>query len=100
MLMLAGTFRIPPGKLDAARPALKHLVDETRAEDGCLIYTFASDVHDETILRVFEIWRDEAAWRAHDKAPHLVTWKQEREKLGIGERNLTIYEIKSSRPLA
>ncbi len=67
--------------------------------DGCLIYTFASDVLDPTILRVFEIWRDEAAWRAHDKAPHLVTWKAEREKLGIGNRNLTIYEIKSSRPL-
>src|SRR5215468_6361726 len=99
MLMLAGTFSIPPGKLEAARPHLKDLIEKTQAEDGCLIYTFASDVLDPTSLRVFEIWRDEAAWRAHDKAPHLDDWRKAREKLGVGGRNLTIYEIKSSRPL-
>ena len=81
MIVLTGTIRIPADKLDQARPLMKAVIEETRKEDGCLFYSFGEDVLEPGVIVIGEAWRDAGA------------------ELGVFDRQLTVYEAVSSRPL-
>ncbi|TSE00209.1 antibiotic biosynthesis monooxygenase [Mesorhizobium intechi] len=98
MLLIIGTIRLPAGKLEEARPAMEGMVLASRAEDGCLEYSYARDVLDAGLIRVTEVWRDRAALDAHFRAPHLAEWRASWPALGIGERNLVLYEAGERMP--
>jgi quinol monooxygenase YgiN len=51
------------------------------------------------LIRVFEVWRDQAAIDAHFKAPHMATWRAANAELGVFDRKLTLYEVASERSL-
>jgi quinol monooxygenase YgiN len=99
MIVLTGSIRIPADKLDAARPLMRVLIEETRKEDGCLSYSFGQDVLDPGRIVIAEAWRDEDAVRAHLGAPHFIAWRDAGDSLGVTDRQLTIYEVSSSKPL-
>lgn len=44
MLLITGTVRLPPENLDLARPIMAAMLHASRAEDGCLDYSYAEDV--------------------------------------------------------
>ena len=50
------------------------MVAASNAEDGCLAYSFATDVLDPTVLHIVEKWRDEAALAAHFATPHMAAF--------------------------
>lgn len=98
-ILIAGTVRVPPENLDAFRPHMEAMLTASRAEDGCLTYSYAVDVQDPGLIRVFEAWRDQAAIDAHLKAPHMATWRAAWPPLGVSDRRLSLYEVASERPL-
>lgn len=98
MLVIIGTIRLPAGRLDEARPAMEKMVSASRAEPGCLVYSYAQDVFDAGLIRVTEVWSDRAALEAHFGAPHLAGWRASWPALGIGERNLMLYDAGEARP--
>src|SRR5690606_30067336 len=61
MLLIVGIVRLPPERLDAARPVMRRMVEHSRAEDGCEGYAYAEDVLDPGLIHVTELWRDQAA---------------------------------------
>ncbi len=96
-VILAGTVRFPIDKLDNARAVLMEMVRHSRAEDGCIAYSYAEDLIEPGLIHVFEIWRDQGALDAHHAAPHFVQWKAERAALGLTDRKMSLYEVASSR---
>ncbi|MER9163038.1 putative quinol monooxygenase [Mesorhizobium sp. M0715] len=92
MLLIIGTIRLPPNKLEEAKPAMERMVSGSRAEVGCLEYSYAQDVFDAGLIRVTEVWSDRAALDAHFRSPHIADWRASWPALGIGERNLVLYE--------
>ena len=98
-VVVAGTFRIPPEKLGDLRPHLEAVIAATRAEDGCLIYSYAVDVQDPGLIRVFEHWRDHAALDAHFQTPHMTAWKEVRAPLGFHDRAISVYEVGTVREI-
>ena len=99
MIVLTGTIRIPADKLDQARPLMKAVIEETRREDGCLFYSFGEDVLDPGKIVVAEAWRDEACLGAHLGSAHFAAWRDAGAALGVADRQLTVYEAVSSKPL-
>ena len=99
MIVLTGTIRIPADRLDAARPLMKAVIEATRAEEGCLFYTFGQDVLDPGLIVVAEAWRDEACLGAHLGSAHFAAWRDAGAALGVADRQLTVYEAVSSKPL-
>jgi quinol monooxygenase YgiN len=91
-ILVLGTVRLPPGRLDAARPAMAAMIAASRLEDGCLEYTYAEDVLEAGLIHVKEAWRDREALRAHFESPHLHAWRATWEGLGISDRHLFLYE--------
>ncbi len=99
MLLIVGTVRLPPDKLDASRPAMEKMVAASCAEDGCLEYGYAEDVFDAGLIHVKEVWRDQAALDRHFASVHIAQWRAAWPELGIGERKLRVYEVGEPRPI-
>jgi quinol monooxygenase YgiN len=92
VLVITGTFRIPPGNLDAARPFMTAMIAASRAEAGCLHYSYGEDVLDAGLIHVSEQWVSREALAAHAVADHIKAWRACWPALGIGERDLTLFE--------
>lgn len=71
MLIIEGWLHFAPGEIEKFSQAARIMVEETRKEEGCLLYFFARDMNDPDILRITERWSDEAALDAHSKSPHM-----------------------------
>jgi quinol monooxygenase YgiN len=98
MLLILGTFRIDPDRLDMARSVMAAMIVASRAEDGCIDYVYAEDVLDRGLIHVKELWADEAAFARHVAAPHLSAWRATWPDLGIRDRNLRRYVVGASEP--
>ena len=98
-LVIAGTVRVPPENLERFRPHMEAMLAASRAEDGCLTYSYAVDVADPGLIRVFEAWRDQAAIDAHFQTPHMAAWRAAWPQFGVSDRNLSLYEVAAQRPL-
>lgn len=92
MLIVAGTIRVPAVRIDEFRPHMHAMLQASRKEDGCLEYSYAEDVYEAGLFRVFEIWRDEAAFEAHKQTEHLAAWRATWPNFGVSERRLFAYE--------
>lgn len=98
-VLIAGTVRVPPDNLTRFRPHMDRMLAASRAEDGCITYSYAVDVQDAGLVRIFEAWRDEAALQAHFKAAHMAEWRAAGADFGLSDRNLSLYEVATERAL-
>jgi quinol monooxygenase YgiN len=96
-VVLAGSFRVPPEKLAALKPHTLAVIAASRAEAGCLAYSFGADLEDEGLVHVFELWADQAALDAHYQTPHMDAWRRAREALGFHDRRMVNYPVADGR---
>lgn len=93
MLLILGTVRLPPERLDPARRAMARMISASRAEDGCEEYSYAEDVLEPGLIHVKEVWRDQVALDRHFSSEHLAAWRATWPELGITDRNLRVYDV-------
>ena len=96
-LLIAGTVRVPPENLERFRPPMLVMLTATRAEDGCLDYSYAEDVAEPVLIRVFEAWTGQDKLEDHFKAPHMAAWRASWPQFGVSDRKLFAYEVASQR---
>lgn len=99
MIQINGTITMGDDFDEAALPALIEMMLASRAEDGCLDYTFARDVSDPNTLVLFERWRDRAALEAHGKSAHMAEFQKVMAANPPRARDLRIYETEEGQPL-
>lgn len=92
MIIVMGTFRLPAENLAAALPMAERVVAATRAEDGCIAYSYAQDLFDPGLIHVSEKWRDRAALAAHFRSAHMQAWIAERGDLQLSDRDIRVFE--------
>jgi len=98
-VIIAGAVRVPPENLARFKPHMERMLAASRAEDGCLTYSYAEDVAEPGLIRVFEAWRDQAALEAHFQAPHMAEWRAAWPQFGVSDRQLRLYEVAAERAL-
>jgi quinol monooxygenase YgiN len=99
MIIVAGTVRVDPAKREAARGVMEKVITASLAENGCVEYSYAVDVLDPSVVRVFEVWRDRETLQRHFQMPHLSEWRAAWPSFGITDRKLAIYEVSATTPL-
>ena len=77
---------------------MRAMIEASRAEPGCLAYSYAMDVVQPGLIHVLERWADQAALEQHFASPHIRTWREAWPQLGITNRNLVLYEVGHGRP--
>jgi quinol monooxygenase YgiN len=99
MILLAGTVRIAAGQRGAALMPMRAMIEATRAEPGCLAYSFAFDALDDHLVRIFEVFRDEEALAEHRASAHMAAWRASWASAGISDRDMSEYRVASSREI-
>ena len=92
-LAVIGHFRLPRERIAEAREAMARVIEATRAEQGCIAYSYAEDALETGLFRVTELWESRAHLAAHFKAPHMLRWVEERAALGLFDRQIAAYEL-------
>ncbi|HEY5072668.1 MAG TPA: putative quinol monooxygenase [Caulobacteraceae bacterium] len=98
-LIVAGTVRAPPGHIARLRAPMLEMVSATRAEDGCIEYAYAEDLLEPGLIRVVEIWRDEAALGSHFRSAHMARWREAWPSFEVTDRRLSLFRVTQQRPL-
>ncbi len=99
MVIIMGTVRVDPARLDAARPAMAAMVEASRAEVGCRCYAYSEDVLEPGLIRVSEQWADREALDAHFKTPHMAVWRAAFAEIGISDRRLEVFDAGEPGPI-
>lgn len=99
MLLIVGTIRLPPERMTDAIGAMQCMIMASRAEPGCLHYSYAADLLDPGLIHVKEMWVDHGALTQHFESPHIAAWRAEWPALGIKDRNLMLYTVSDVRPI-
>jgi quinol monooxygenase YgiN len=74
MLIVIAEAEVPEGSRAALLEAGAAMVTASRQEAGCVGYDYAWDILDPNVMRIRELWKDEAALRFHFKTPHMAAF--------------------------
>ena len=86
VLTIVAKIRAAKGKGDALAALLKEQAAVVqKAEPGCLAYRPHRSTKDPDVFMFYEQDKDDAAFDAHRKAPHLAAYRERREKEGLTE---------------
>jgi quinol monooxygenase YgiN len=99
MIIVAGTIRVPEDKIEALLPVARETLAATRKEVGCISYSFAFDIEDRGLIRIFEEWESRAHLEAHFKQPHMGPWRDKLAEIGASGRSLKRYDSDSGEPM-
>ncbi len=75
MILIAGTVDVAPEKRDAALVAGRPHVEATRAQKGCVDYSWTPDQLSPGRIYVFEKWENEESLKAHFEGPHYLAMR-------------------------
>ena len=100
MIIVMGQYRLPADRMDELRPHMARVLAATRAEEGCLLYSFVEAVDDPGLIRLAEKWESRAHLEAHYRQPHLLEWRAAMAASGgPRDRDVSLYEIASEERL-
>jgi quinol monooxygenase YgiN len=91
----------PPwsGRDGTAAGRVRGQIEATRAEPGCLHYSFAADLVDPDIMRITEKWENPEALEAHFKSPHMAAFNAAFQTANVLAIKVDAYTAEHSRTL-
>jgi len=75
-LVLIARLKVKPNSVESAKQAALAIIEDSRAEDGCLNYDFHQAIDDETIFIWHETWENKAAIEAHGASKHFKSFSR------------------------
>ncbi|WP_136659748.1 putative quinol monooxygenase [Nitratireductor sp. XY-223] len=99
MIIVTGTIELDQSDIAPAVAAARDAVEETEAEDGCIVYRFYQDIGDPALFRVYEEWESQAHLDRHLKSAHVAAFNQKLRGLRIKSLSINVVEPKSIRPI-
>lgn len=98
MVIVGGEFRFSPEQRDEFLAGHVDAIRKTRAEAGCLEYSFGADPTDPGRVVLFERWADQASLDAH-----LAGMRNDPPPAEPGvfptSATITVYDVTGERPL-
>ena len=95
MVIVAGVLVLRPGTLDDLRPHMLRMIAASRAEQGCMSYSYAVDLADASVIRVHEEWESRSHLDAHFETEHLKAWRRRLAEVGIVSRDIRAWDAGS-----
>ena len=93
MLIVIGDATAAPGRRDELVAAAQAIASATRADDGCLAYSFSADVENPDRILSIEIWVDRAAMDEHMTHAHTEEFLRIAPGLVAGEPVMSFHDV-------
>ena len=94
VIIVSGTFEVDPAQRDSFLAERHERMRTSRAEAGCLEYTFSADPLDPGRVLLFERWEGQAELDAHLAGP-----PGPATSVAATEYSITLYDVTGERPL-
>jgi quinol monooxygenase YgiN len=75
MLTVIARIEADAAGIDAMKDAIATMETASRAEPGCVDYTFCTEISNPNVIRVVELWDNMDAVAAHFATPHMATFQ-------------------------
>ncbi|WP_104523439.1 putative quinol monooxygenase [Blastococcus atacamensis] len=98
MLIVIGSATAAPGSRDALIAAAQAVAAATRADRGCLAYSFAQDVENPDRILSIETWADQAALDAHMEHDHTREFLARAPALVTGQPVMAFHQVHDQPP--
>ena len=79
--MLIARLKVKKDAVEAAKQAALAIIEDSRAESGCINYDFHQAIDDDTIFIWHETWANKAAIDAHGASAHFKAFSRRIEEL-------------------
>jgi quinol monooxygenase YgiN len=92
--VIVGLHKILPERLPDYLENVKLHARNSRSEPGCVRYDVLQDEDDATMICLYEVFEDEAAFQAHRAAEHYKRWMElsrDWRDGGVRERHVMRY---------
>ncbi|MEM0923642.1 MAG: putative quinol monooxygenase [Pseudomonadota bacterium] len=99
-VIVAGYVSFAAGEVDRLRASMDTVIAATRAEPGCILYTYARLLEDPDTIRIFEIWESGSALTAHFQTPHMADWYAILSEAQVRERHVKVHPFTGTDPLS
>jgi autoinducer 2-degrading protein len=86
MQMVIVLLEVKPERVDDFLKLVSFNASESRKEPGNLRFDVVRSVDNPTLYRLYEVYRDDAAIRAHQATAHYARWRAEIEALLVTPR--------------
>ncbi len=75
-LTIVARILAKPEKRELVKAELLKLIDDTRAEEGCINYDLHQDHENENLFLYFENWKSRELWLHHMKTDHILAYME------------------------
>jgi len=86
MQMIIVRLEVKPDRVNDFLKLVSFNAAESRKEPGNLRFDVVRSVDNPTLYRLYEVYRDDDAIRAHQATPHYTKWRAEIEALLVTPR--------------
>ncbi len=76
MIVVNGVIQSSIEDIQALTQVVATMEEASRAESGCVDYTFSVELSDPTVIRITEQWESLEALQAHFAMPHMADFQQ------------------------
>jgi quinol monooxygenase YgiN len=99
VIVIHATVLIDPAKIPAAIAAAKEMMEASRKEPGCHVYTFTQDLYEPARFHIIEEWESEDVLAKHFATPHMGKFQQVVGGLGVKEMKADKFGVSSKGPI-
>jgi quinol monooxygenase YgiN len=99
MIIVAGSVLVQEGKRERATELASAMSKATKAEAGCVDYTFYTDLENPNRFFIFEVWETQAALDKHFQTEHMRVFNRGLPEVLAAKPDITRYEVSSAAPL-
>ena len=85
--------------IEELRPVLQAQITSSRAEEGCIDYSYGIDLTEPNVIHILEYWKSWEALETHFKMPYMATLSKALQSAGILSRNITAVEATNIKEL-
>ena len=96
MIIVAGTLQLTEIGLASLREAARAVITATREEAGCIVYSFAADLTEPGLVRIYEEWESRETLKAHGDSAHVATWREALKGVDVKSSELKLVEVASA----
>jgi quinol monooxygenase YgiN len=92
-LRVVAHLKARPEKIDETREALMSMIEQTRAEEGCIVYELMQNDADPTDFTFVEEWTGDAELGAHLQSDHVQSVIARAEELFASPPDIRRYTL-------
>jgi autoinducer 2-degrading protein len=91
-ITVTARLKIKKTMLDEAARGLKELAAKTRKEPGCIKYELHRCLDDDTMLLIYEVWKQKDDIDKHFETAHFKAWRKLSQDMTAEPTQVTLWE--------